>query len=386
MSDTTSLLLFASVAGIGGGLVLLARGFSGYRRAGLVADTATSSVGTLAVGEVRVSGVVEPAELTLVSPVQSRPSVYYRARIREVEDRAERTVLDEERAVGFRVRDASGAIRVFPRGAAWDVPARLAESDDVLGEAPAGIDLRHGPAIQPAMADRETLVAQLLTVRPSFSGGRRGGGLLDGRASGGRRDYEEARIEPGDTITIVGTALPFEELPDPDEADLAEGAGLAGGGPLAATADPEIAADLEAARAAGILETDPEEAWGNAAIPGFGIGRPVRPPELDPAATAPPLADVETAERFERAFGIGPRELVIAVGPDRPMLVSAGGPSVAIGRGQDRFLVGLAGAVLAIGSAIGLAFVVSGFAGRARSSSPRSSPSSSSRSSSPSSS
>ena len=44
------------------------------------------------------------------------------------------------------------------------------------------------------------------------------------------------------------------------------------------------------ARAAGILRATPEEAWGNAAIPGFGIGRPTRPPELDPGADRPALA------------------------------------------------------------------------------------------------
>lgn len=360
MSDTETLLLFASVAGVGGGLALLARGFAGYRRAGRVADTATSSIRALAVGEVRVSGRVEPAELTLLSPVQSRPCVYYRARVREQEGRTERTVLDEERAVGFRVRDASGAIRVFPRDSAWDVPNQLAEADDLLGDPPAGVALRRGPAIQPAAPDREALVAQLLEVRPARSGAPGAGGWLAMGAPRGRREYEEARIEPGDTITIVGTALPFAELPDPDGSDVSDG--LVARGALAATTDPEIAADLEAARAAGILETDPEEAWGNAAIPGFGIGRPVRSPELDPAATRPPLADTVTAERIERTFDIGSRELVLAAGPDRPMLVSAGAPSLAITRGQDRFILGLAGAVLAIGSAVGLAIVVGGAA------------------------
>lgn len=360
MSDLESLLLFASIGGIAGGLILLARGFAGYRRAGRVADTVTSSIGTLAVGEVRVSGLVEPAELTLLSPVQSRTSVYYRARIREREGRSERTILDEERAVGFRVRDATGAIRVFPREAAWDVPNRLAEVDDLLGDVPAGVGLRHGPAIQPATPDREALVAGLLTVRAGFARGPGADGALGLGAARGRRAYEEARVVPGDPVTIVGTALPFDQLPDPDASDVGEGA--ATGGPLAAMADPEIAADLEAARAAGVLETDPADAWGNAAIPGFGIGRPVTAPELDAAAMPPALADVATAERFERTFGIGPRELVLAVGPDRPMLVSFGAPAVAVGRGRDRFIVGLGGAVLAISSAIGLAAVVGGVA------------------------
>lgn len=44
----------------------------------------------------------------------------------------------------------------------------------------------------------------------------------------GRREYEEARIEVGDTVTIVGTALPFDQLPDPDGADMAEGSAVGG--------------------------------------------------------------------------------------------------------------------------------------------------------------
>ena len=104
-------------------------------------------------------------------------------------------------------------------------------------------------------------------------------------AGGGRRSYREDRLEPGDEVTVIGRALPFGDLIDPDGADL----GLDGAGSRPGD-DPEIAADLEAARAGGTLLTDPEDAWGNAAIPGFGIGRPTRPPELDPAANAIPVA------------------------------------------------------------------------------------------------
>jgi hypothetical protein len=368
MSDVSTLLLAGSIVGIGGGLSLLARGFAGYRRAGRVGDTATSRIDTLAVGEVRVTGRVEPAELALTSPLQSQTCVYYRARVREQDSRTRRTVLDDERAVGFRVRDETGDIRVFPRGATWDVPTRFKDSDGFTGDKPAGLALRGGSAIQPATPDREELVAQLLMARPSFGGSgldpAAGGGMLGladrlgAGAPAGRRDYEESRIEFGDTITVVGTALPFDQLPDPSGADVSEGEAL--GGPLAAAADPEIAADLEAARAAGTLETDADEAWGNAAIPGFGIGKPVRPPELDPAATPPAVADARTAERFERTFEIAPTELVLAIGPDRPMLVSFGAPAAVVTRGQDRFLVGLFGAVLAIVSAIVLALQVGG--------------------------
>ncbi len=362
MSDVPTLVLGGSVAGIGGGLWLLARGFAGYQRAGRVADTATSRIATLAVGEVRVTGWVEPAELTLTSPLKSVTCVYYRARVNQQQGRLRQTVLDDERAVGFRIRDASGAIRVFPRGTTWDVQPAFKEGDGMTGDPPPGLSLRSGSAIGPATPDRDSLVADLLTVQPAL-------GRFDLEALGGsrpsapagiggrRRDYEEARIEPGDTVTIVGTALPFNQLPDPDGADVAHG--MAVGGTLAAAADPEIAADIEAAQAAGTLKTNPAEAWGNAAIPGFGIGEPVRAPDLDPEARPAAVADPKTAERFQRTFEIAPGELVLAVGTDRPMLISAGPPAAVITRARDRFLVGLLGVVLAIGSAVVLAIELS---------------------------
>jgi hypothetical protein len=359
VTETGIWLATGAVAGLVGGLWLLARGMGAWQRAGRLADTATSPIRSIAVGEVRLSGRAEPAELLLSAPVTSRAAIYYRARIRPAgEDGGDDpATLTEERAVGFRLRDATGSVRVFAGCATWDVPTRLSESDDVFGGPPPGVQLRDGPAIQAASPDRDQLVAQLLRVRP-FAGG------LTGRErflSGGRRprlSYDEARVEPGDVVTIVGTAMPFEELPDPSGADL--GLDLGAGGSLAALDDPEIAADLAAARAAGTLETSAEEAWGNAAIPGFGIGRPSRPPELEPDAVAPAVADRETAEGFARTIDIGPREVVVAPAPDRPLLISLGEPAVAIGRSQGRFLLGLGGAVLAIGSAVALAAVLSG--------------------------
>lgn len=336
-------------------------GFGAYRRSERVADVATSQIGALAVGQVRVSGTVEPAEVRLVSALQSRDCVYYRSRVREAEGRSRRTVLGEERAVGFRVRDASGTIRVFPRGAAWDVPAGFSESDGIAGDSPPGLAMRDGPAIVEGGEDRDARIARLLSVRPPGAEPEAPHALLDPLATlgaGGRRDYEEARIEPGDVVTVVGTALPFDQLPDPAGDDLA--GDVAAGGPLAATADPEIAADLDAARAAGTLASDPEDAWGNAAIPGFGIGRPVRAPELDPAAAKPVVASAATAERFERTFDIGPSELVLAAAPGRPLLISAGAPTAVVARDQELFIQGLLGAVVAIGSAVVLALQLGG--------------------------
>ena len=165
--------------------------------------------------------------------------------------------------------------------------------------------------------------------------------------------YREARLAPGDAVTVIGRAMPFSDLADPTEADEAIGSGVTAD-------DPEVAADLAEARAAGLLADDPEEAWGNAAIPGFGIGRPVRPPELDPEADALPLGSAAEAAQTERRFTIPPHTLVLASAPDVPLLIAHGLPAVAADRHQDQFIVGLLGAVLAVGSAMGLAVVFSG--------------------------
>jgi hypothetical protein len=351
------LLAFAAT-GLIAGLVLLARGIPGYRAAIRIGDTAASRISSLAVGEALVTGTVEPAELTLVSALQSAPCIFYRSRI-QTDDDSISTSFREERAVGFRLRDATGDVRVFPRGAAFDVPDAFSERDGMMGDRPPGLDLRTGSPFAPGPADREGQVAALLSL-----GADSGATLFDAGRSvrvsmpaiqlgGSRRSYHEARIAPGDIVTVVGRALPFDQLPDPGSADLLESDPL--------TDDPEIAADLAAARAAGTLEAEPLEAWGNAAIPGFGIGRPTRAPELDPAANELPVAaGTPEAALAERTFAIPPDALVLAAARDAPLVISLGAPAAAEWRHRRQFLVGLLGAVLAIVSAMALAIMVGG--------------------------
>ena len=350
--------------GLVGGLVLLVRGFVGYGTAARIADTSTSRISSLAIGEVRVSGVVEPAGLTLVSALQSVPCVYYRASIRESDGESARSVLDEERAIGFRVRDNSGTVRVFPRGASFDVPAAFEDATGALGDAPPGLNVSSGAAFGPGELDRDAQIAALLTVRPAGqdvdgSGGPEpwsfGGGLAAVGGRPRRRTYAEARIEPGQIVTVVGQVLPFDLLPDPDDAD----AGGASADTLA-LADPEVAADLAEARAAGLLADTPAEAWGNAAIPGFGVGEPITHPDLDPAARPLPLAGAAAADRARQTFDIAPGDLVIAASPDERLIVALGPPAHAAARHERRFLLGLLGAVVAIVSAMALAIMVGG--------------------------
>jgi hypothetical protein len=344
-----------AAAGVVLGLVVLVRGFGGYRAAGRISGTSVSRIASMAVGEVLVSGTAEPIELTLVSPLQSAPCIFYRSRITESGDGDGREVFREERAVGFRVRDASGAVRVFPSGARFDVPDRYDESSSAWSGGPVGLMLRTGSVFAPGPDDRDAQVAALLTVHGASAGDP---SLLDRvglplTSMSRRNRYREARIDAGDAVTVVGRVLPFADLADPAGANLLDGSGVD-------AADPEIAADLAAARAAGLLAASPAEAWGNAAIEGFGIGRPVRTPELDPAANRPPPPDPALAERAAAAFSIPPQALILATSEDLPLLISLGAPGQVAARQQWQFVLGLGGAALAIASAMGLALWLQG--------------------------
>jgi hypothetical protein len=372
-------LVALAIGGIVAGLVMLGRGLVGYREAGRVDGLATSRIASIALGEVLVTGTAEPIELTLVSPIQSRPCLYYRARISETRDGDGRDVLREERAVGFRVRDGTGAVRVFPGGARFDVPERFDESTSAWSGEPPGVALRSGSTFGPGPDDREAQIAALLTVRPAVSGidpsdsgggvfggglGAATGGWLSGAPAlgglsalgsvreGGRR-YREARIEAGDTVTLVGHAVRFANLADPAAANILAGSAVHAG-------DLEVALDVAEARAAGLLAATPAEAWGNAAIPGFGIGRPTRPPTLDEAATRPPQGDAELATRVAATFEIAPDTLVLAAHDEAGLTISLGEPTVVSARHEWQFVVGLLGAALAIGSAMTLALVLQG--------------------------
>ncbi|HEY0444781.1 MAG TPA: hypothetical protein VGC90_11220 [Candidatus Limnocylindrales bacterium] len=356
-------LVGAALAAIVGGLFLLGRGFVGYRAAERIAGIGTSTISGLAVGEVRVSGVVEAAELTLVSPLQSEHCVYYRSTIHD-SGRDDATTFEDERAIGFRVRDASGTVRVFPRGAAFDVPVRFSESTGLFGDQPAGLRLRAGAATAVGEPTREAQIAALLTVNAAVAGtddGDAGRGWSLASSIGtprpvGLKRYREARIEPGDEVTIVGQVLPFDQLDDPDGADDASSPNAAFG----PHGDAEIAADVAAAAAAGLLAPDPETAWGNAAIPGFGIGKPVTAPHLDPEARRPELAAPDAAATARRTFDIGPLDLVLAASPGEPMTIALGRPGAAAARRDSEFLVGLLGGATAIGAAVVLAVMIQG--------------------------
>jgi hypothetical protein len=339
------LFLLASLALVVG-IAVFVRGLVSYARSSRVTSIATSPAAALAAGEVRLTGRIEPIVSTLVSPLQSRPCVWYRSSIVEAGDR-EREVLCEERSVEFMLRDSTGTVRIVPRDVRWEVPDAFDESDSMTHEPPPGLAVRTGPSSTVSTdADREAAIASLLTVRPSAGGPD--GVTLDG---GPRRRYREARLEPGDQVTVLGFALPFGSLPGKPAAEAVF---------EPAPEDPTLGADLAEARDAGLLADTPEEAWGNAAIPGFGIGKPTETPVLDPGAQRLPAASPAQAEKAARLFEVPDEELVVSSGPGAGLVVYPGRPEEAAAQHDRAFVIGLGGATMATMSALALVLMIDG--------------------------
>lgn len=365
MEDLLSQAWFFVLAGFVGGIALFARGLVAYRRDRLVSSVATSTIAGIAAGEVRITGKVVVDGSALVSPIQSKPCVWFRSKIEDTSENGG-VLLNEERARPFFVDDGEARIRVVPRGARWEVGIDFDESTSFMGDEPVGLERRTGPAhtiITPDDPDamsgsqREVAIKSLLTVRPAADPAVAGGygsgsglatGFGLGAASGGRR-YREARLEPGDVVTIIGQALVWSDVKSAMHA-----------WDPSTNIESAIADDLAAARAAGILAGSPEEAWGNAAIPGFGIGMPSEAPDLHPDAHEPTVADAETAAAYERRHDIPDDDLVITRGDRGDMAIYDGAPAAATMHHDFAFALGVMGALMAVFCALGMGAILSG--------------------------
>jgi hypothetical protein len=357
----TPLTLFV-MAGLVGGIVLFVRGLQAYRRDRLISSVATSSLDGIAAGEVRVSGTVVPIDQVLISPLQSKPCVWYRARV-ETTGKDSRVLMDEEMAQEFRVRDETGSIRVVPRGARWEIGTAFDERTSIVGAEPPGLARRTGASYAPfeerdvqqmTELERQAAAQALVTVqRPTDARDadwldttdRSGAPFIE---RGGRR-YRESRLEPGATVTILGQAWPWAEV---REVVFAWSPGD--------NTEVDMAADIAVARDMGLLAASPEEAWGNAAIPGFGIGAPTVQPALDPRAHQPEVAAGDSHKAALEKYRIPDEELVLSRGLRGGLAIYLGSPQAATGHHDFAFWVGLAGAVMAVMSALSLGVMATG--------------------------
>ena len=204
--------------------------------------------------------------------------------------------------------------------------------------------------------DREAAIAALLAV-PANPPSESALSVLAGTSgslygsSDQRRRYREAILAPGDAVTIVGRALPFSDLADPTEADVAIGSDLAAD-------DPEVLGDIAEARQAGLLERRPRRPGATPrSRASASASRCVRPSSTlrRTSCRSPPPAKRPRPSAGSRSHPTASSSRA----PGVPLLIAHGVPGAAVERHEGRFLVGLLGAILAIASAMALALMLS---------------------------
>ncbi len=259
------------------------------------------------------AGVVEAAEVTLVSRLQSVPCVYYRAVVDGGNgDRPRRARRGAPWASASATTPASsGSSRAMPGsrpGPALAGPARPASSRPGWRCGRGGSARRRA---RPGIAGPARGSTSGRRTRATGWSRRRGPGRI-GRHAWSRATWSRSSARPSPSATWATRPVPTWAWA------------------RALADDPEVAMDLAEATRRAPWRTIRPKAWGNAAIPGFGIGRPVRPRRLDPSADPLPLGDAADAARVERTFEIAPDTLVVAAVPDAPLLIAYGSP----GRGH----------------------------------------------------
>ena len=112
-------------AGFGFGLLLFLRGFRTYRRKLLVADTPITPARSVAIGLVQIQGAAK-GDGAFPSPVSGTPCYAFKVQIERWKQSSnggrwahERT---DQNGAPFYLEDASGHVRVDPRGAELDLP------------------------------------------------------------------------------------------------------------------------------------------------------------------------------------------------------------------------------------------------------------------------
>ena len=281
------------------------------------------------------------------------PCVYYRSTIGDAGERRPRNAAT--RGAGDRLpgprRDRD--IRVFPRGARFDAPVRFEGETGTVGDEPAGLDIRRGGPTRIAEVDRAAAAAELLRVRAPIRWSPAGRGAAT-RTAVGR--YREARLEPGDAVTIVGPRCPSPTWP--------------------IRPAPTSPTDRRPPRRPGGRRRPRRGAGGRACSPttrarpgatrrsrasgSAGRSRARPRPGGAPAAAGRP----DEAARAERTFDdrpgdAGPRGL-----REVPLLIASASRARSSRGARTQFLVGLLGAILAIASAMVARGQLSGGFGR----------------------
>lgn len=172
----------ASVLGFGGGVAAFGWGFRQWRWLRLIEDTPTAKVRSMPMGRVEIFGRAEE-KAELLAPLSGTRCVYYRYRVEELrgsgKNRRWRTIdSGESSAWGFYLEDETGRVFVAPKGAT----IRVASDLQVTRGGLLGVFDRGEPELDLRRWENRSWW------------NRR------------RRRYTEWRIEPGDSVYVLGTA------------------------------------------------------------------------------------------------------------------------------------------------------------------------------------
>lgn len=171
-------IIFASIAGIGGGIYFFVKGLRQHRFLRLIENIPTSPVRSVAAGLVEVKGQAIPCGEVLRAPFSGEACVYYQFEVKERRGYGRRkhwvTVAKEQSHDRFLLHDETGEILVSPIGADTDLNERVYS------------DSRGMPLAVEARLE--------------------GIGLVGSHMMRNRTKIREASIRPGQEIYIMGTA------------------------------------------------------------------------------------------------------------------------------------------------------------------------------------
>jgi Zn-finger nucleic acid-binding protein len=120
--------VFVSTLGIAGGIALFFHGFRLNRRKRLIETTPTSSIRSLAMGLVEITGQAEPDGPLLKAPFSAMPCVFFTYQVEERQRSGKQdkwvTIVKGESHQSFTVRDATGSVMILPIGAELTIESR----------------------------------------------------------------------------------------------------------------------------------------------------------------------------------------------------------------------------------------------------------------------
>lgn len=202
-----------ATAGLAAGPWLYWRGFRTLRTRRLIANTPTARIRSMAMGLVEINGAVEPRS-TVIAPFSGKPCAYWEVDVALRSRRGHRIVHRNQSGSPFYLSDETGVALVYPHGA----ECRINYGTE---EVCSGLMLP--PCYAEYMDAHSSLVGRLARI--------------------GQLRFRERRLEAGQRVYVLGTAIPRSRAHAVADVEAVQATGT--DGPLATrrqTLDREVVA------------------------------------------------------------------------------------------------------------------------------------------------